>query len=91
MANSNRNRGPRNRDTFQNETQNNRTRRTYHDDDMRDDDDDENDDEGQSKTNSPKPKGSLGLHYNIQVHLPATKDVEVYNAIFKSLKNHLLE
>jgi hypothetical protein len=32
-----------------------------------------------------------GLHYNIQIHLPATKDVEVYNAIFKSLKGHLLE
>jgi hypothetical protein len=31
-----------------------------------------------------------GLHYNIQIHLPATKDVEVYNAIFKSLKDHLL-
>ena len=28
----------------------------------------------------------VGLHYNIQIHLPATKDVEVYNAIFKSLK-----
>jgi len=34
-------------------------------------------------TNTP------GLHYNIQVHLPATKDIEVYNAIFKSLKEHL--
>jgi len=33
----------------------------------------------------------LGLHYNIQIHLPATKDVEVYNAIFKSLREHLLE
>lgn len=31
-----------------------------------------------------------GLHYNIQIHLPATKDVEVYNAIFKSLKEHLI-
>lgn len=31
-----------------------------------------------------------GLHYNIQIHLPATKDVEVYNAIFKSLKEHVL-
>lgn len=30
-----------------------------------------------------------GLHYNIQVHLPATKDIEVYNAIFKSLREHL--
>lgn len=32
---------------------------------------------------------ATGLHYNIQIHLPATKDVEVYNAIFKSLKEHL--
>lgn len=31
-----------------------------------------------------------GLHYNIQIHLPATKDIEVFNAIFKSLKEHLL-
>lgn len=31
------------------------------------------------------------LHYNIQIHLPASKDVEVFNAIFKSLKEHLLE
>lgn len=32
-----------------------------------------------------------GLHYDIQIHLPATKDIEVYNAIFKSLKEHLFE
>lgn len=32
-----------------------------------------------------------GLHYNIQIHLPATKDIEVYNAIFKSLREHLIE
>jgi len=31
------------------------------------------------------------LRYNIEVHLPATKDVEVYNAIFKSLREHLLD
>ena len=31
------------------------------------------------------------LHYNIEIHLPATKDVEVFNAIFKSLREHLLE
>jgi len=36
-------------------------------------------------------KVAPSLHYNIQIHLPATKDVEVYNAIFKSLKEHLLE
>ena len=35
--------------------------------------------------------GGTGLHYNIQIHLPATKDIEVYNAIFKSLKEHLFE
>lgn len=32
-----------------------------------------------------------GLHYNIQIHLPATKDVEVYNSIFKSLREHLFQ
>ncbi len=37
------------------------------------------------------PASKVGLHYNIQIHLPATKDVEVYNAIFKSLKEHLLD
>nr|WP_228522750.1 DUF5343 domain-containing protein [Methylophilus sp. 14] len=35
--------------------------------------------------------GLGGLRYNIEIHLPATKDTEVYNAIFKSLKEHLLE
>lgn len=38
-----------------------------------------------------KSNSAIGLHYNIQIHLPATKDVEVYNAIFKSLKDHLIE
>lgn len=32
-----------------------------------------------------------GLRYNIEIHLPATKDIEVYNAIFKSLKEHLID
>ena len=30
------------------------------------------------------------LRYNIEIHLPATKDIEVYNSIFKSLRQHLL-
>lgn len=30
------------------------------------------------------------LHYNIQIHLPETRDITVYDAIFKSLKEHLL-
>jgi len=37
------------------------------------------------------PKGTPSLHYNVQIHLPATKDVEVYNAIFKSLRMHLFD
>jgi len=42
---------------------------------------------------TPKPTAyeTPGLHYNIQIHLPATKDIEVYNAIFKALKEHLYE
>lgn len=43
------------------------------------------------KTITHKSSSTVGLHYNIQIHLPATKDVEVYNSIFKSLKEHLLE
>lgn len=29
------------------------------------------------------------LHYNIQIHLPVTRDIAVYDAIFKSLRHHL--
>ena len=36
------------------------------------------------------PPNSLQLGYTIQVHLPATTDINVYNAVFKSLKDHLL-
>jgi Family of unknown function (DUF5343) len=37
------------------------------------------------------PTPGPSLHYDIEIHLPATKDVEVYNAIFKSLKDHLYD
>lgn len=53
-------------------------------------DESETDDESEKQKNK-KGNSTVGLHYNIQIHLPATKDVEVYNAIFKSLKDHLLE
>jgi hypothetical protein len=45
------------------------------------------------KTERPLPQSLAftGLRYNIEIHLPATKDVEVYNSIFKSLKEHLLD
>jgi hypothetical protein len=39
----------------------------------------------------PLQGNSPSLHYNIEIHLPATKDIEVYNAIFKSIKEHLFE
>ncbi|MDF0522034.1 DUF5343 domain-containing protein [Bradyrhizobium yuanmingense] len=29
------------------------------------------------------------FHYNMQIHLPATSDVAIYNAIFRSLKENL--
>jgi hypothetical protein len=38
----------------------------------------------------PAGAGVTGFHYNIQIHLPTTTDITVYNAIFKSLKEHLL-
>lgn len=34
---------------------------------------------------------ALSLRYNIEVHLPATKDIEVYRAIFKALREHLAD
>lgn len=42
-----------------------------------------------SHSHSNATKG-INLSYTINLNLPATKDVEVFNAIFKSLKNHLL-
>lgn len=51
--------------------------------------------EGHHEDELPDPRKSKvhapSLHYNIQIHLPATKDLEVYNAIFKSLREHLIE
>ena len=34
---------------------------------------------------------SLGLSYTINLNLPATTEIEVFNAIFKSLREHLLD
>ena len=39
---------------------------------------------------SQKNKINPSLHYNIQIHLPETRDAAVYDAIFKSLKEHLI-
>ena len=49
-------------------------------------------DEGKSQILQGASRGvDRSFHYNIQIHLPATKDVEVYNSIFKSLKEHLID
>lgn len=49
------------------------------------------------KAEPPKEEDSLkekrikpSLHYNIEIHLPETRDQAVYDAIFKSFKDHLL-
>ena len=50
-----------------------------------------NEDEDTDSSSIPPPKPpAVELRYNIEVHLPPTKDIEVYNAIFKALKEHLL-
>lgn len=42
-------------------------------------------------TNTNPVQKGINLSYTINLNLPATKDIEVFNAIFKSLKQHLLE
>lgn len=39
---------------------------------------------------SEEPIHGIRLGYNINLYLPATSDVAVFNAIFKSLRDHLL-
>lgn len=43
-----------------------------------------------STPESEKPRITPDFSYNIQIQLPATNDISVYNAIFKSLKDNLL-
>lgn len=52
-------------------------------------------DEEQSHSNSSilqerEGKSTLGLCYNIQIHLPETTNMAVYDAIFQSIKKHLM-
>ncbi len=43
------------------------------------------------KTKNPTSnENAMNLHYNIQIHLPETTNMSVYDAIFQSLKKHLL-
>jgi hypothetical protein len=38
----------------------------------------------------PPPSARIGLSYTINLNLPATTEIEVFNAIFKSLRENLL-
>jgi len=38
---------------------------------------------------TPPARGRSDFHYNIQIHLPVTTDISVYNAIFRSLRENL--
>lgn len=49
-----------------------------------------NDFAGFEKRGTKVPKTDMNLHYNIQIHLPETTNMAVYDAIFQSLKKHLL-
>lgn len=44
------------------------------------------------KASEPASSSTSGmnLHYNIQIHLPETTNMAVYDAIFQSLKKHLM-
>jgi hypothetical protein len=53
--------------------------------------DDEEEPEVASQQHRRTRRDPTSLHYNIQIHLPATKDIEVYNAIFRSLRDHIID
>jgi hypothetical protein len=46
------------------------------------------------KDETPSPaapqSAPIAFRHNVEIHLPATTNISVYNAIFKSLKEHLL-
>ena len=43
-----------------------------------------------SQTKTDPTTTDMNLHYNIQIHLPETTNMAVYDAIFQSLKEHLM-
>lgn len=47
-------------------------------------------DDSSDKTEEKPQEHGMNLHYNIQIHLPETTNMAVYDAIFQSLKKHLL-
>lgn len=45
----------------------------------------------QASTHKARNGEGINLSYTINLNLPATTDIEVFNAIFKSLKQHLIQ
>jgi hypothetical protein len=45
---------------------------------------------GNGGSGDGRPLGKIGLSYTINLNLPPTTDIEVFNAIFKSLRENLL-
>ena len=72
-----------------------RGNKQYIDDSDSDSEEEDEDKEEENTADKRKRfKGSTGglrpeFHYNIQIHLPESRDQAVYDAIFKSLKKHL--
>ena len=46
--------------------------------------------EHNSRVKNASQRGNMDLHYNIQIHLPETTNMAVYDAIFQSLTKHLM-
>lgn len=46
--------------------------------------------QSQSGERTLAERSRMNLHYNIQIHLPETTNMAVYDAIFQSLKKHLM-
>ena len=67
--------------------------RAFADFDAATQDDTDGQESGEGRFSAPEeelaPPIGLNLGYTINIHLPATSDIAVYNAIFKSLREHL--
>lgn len=50
----------------------------------------EDSDKQEFKREEEKASNSIGLMYSIQIHLPETTNMAVYDAIFQSIKKHLM-
>lgn len=44
----------------------------------------------EKNVNFSKKSNNLDFNYDIHIHLPVTRDISVYDALFESLKKHLL-